>query len=139
MKTVIYQGLSDCAKAIRQKVFMEEQGFRNEFDAIDETAAHIVMFDEDQIPAATCRVFWDPAMHTYVLGRLAVVREYRGKKLGAAMVREAESYIRQNGGKSVVLHAQCRITAFYQHLGFAAFGDADEEEGCPHIWMRKDL
>ena len=33
-----------------------------EFDSIDDAAVHIVMFDEDGTPAATCRVFWDDGM-----------------------------------------------------------------------------
>lgn len=32
MKTVIYEGISDYAKEIRQKVFVNEQGFCDEFD-----------------------------------------------------------------------------------------------------------
>ena len=57
METVIYEGIPNYAKEVRQKVFVDEQGFHNEFDDIDETATHIVMFDEDKIPIATCRIF----------------------------------------------------------------------------------
>lgn len=137
MKTIIYHGLPDAAKQVRQKVFVEEQGFCNEFDDLDETAAHIVMFDEDEIPVATCRIFWDTKKGMYILGRLAVLKEYRGKNIGAAMLGETETYIRENGGKCVALHAQCRVSAFYQKLGFTEFGDIEEDEGCPHVWMIK--
>lgn len=139
MKTVIYEGIPTHAKEIRQKVFIDEQGFHNEFDDIDETAAHIVMYDEDNIPIATCRVFWDAAMNTHILGRLAVIKEYRGKNIGSVIVKEAEKYIQKNGGKCIALHAQCRITAFYKKLGFNEFGDINDDEGCPHIWMKKRL
>lgn len=137
MKTVIYEGISTPAKEIRQKVFVDEQGFRNEFDEIDKTATHIVMFVEDNIPAATCRVFWDTKMNMYILGRLAVIKEYRGKNMGSVMLKEAEKYIQKNGGECIALHAQCRVTAFYKKLGFIEFGDIDDDEGCPHIWMKK--
>lgn len=138
METVIYQGIPNYAKEVRQKVFVEEQGFHNEFDDIDETATHIVMFDEDKMPVATCRIFWDTVMRAYILGRLAVIKEYRGRNIGSVIVREAEKYIQKNDGKCIALHAQCRVTAFYQNLGFTEFGDTDEE-GCPHIWMKKTL
>lgn len=137
METVIYEGIPNQAKEVRQKVFVNEQGFYNEFDDIDETATHIVMFDEDKTPVATCRIFWDTVMNTHILGRLAVIKEYRGRTIGSVIVREAEKYIQKNGGKSIVLHAQCRLTAFYQKLGFAEFGDIGDDEGCPHIWMKK--
>ena len=137
METVIYEGIPNQAKEVRQKVFVNEQGCYNEFDDIDETATHIVMFDEDKTPVATCRIFWDTVMNTHILGRLAVIKEYRGRTIGSVIVREAEKYIQKNGGKSIVLHAQCRLTAFYQKLGFAEFGDIGDDEGCPHIWMKK--
>ena len=47
-----YDFLTDDVKIIRQKVFMEEQGFENEFDGIDDTAIHIVLYDE-KTPVAT--------------------------------------------------------------------------------------
>ena len=42
------------AAAIRQAVFVEEQGFHNEFDETDETCLHCVISDGPQ-PVATCR------------------------------------------------------------------------------------
>lgn len=57
MKISIYECFPDHAKEIREAVFVREQGFLHEFDKTDDIAIHIVMFDEDKIPAATCRVF----------------------------------------------------------------------------------
>ena len=45
MEIKIYNQLPDEAKEIRLEVFVKEQGFEEEFDDIDETAAHIVLFD----------------------------------------------------------------------------------------------
>lgn len=41
--------------------------------------------------------------------------------------------------ESISLHAQCRIIAFCQNLGFTEFEDIHDDEGCPHIWMKKSL
>lgn len=136
---VYTDGLPEEAKEIREKVFVEEQGFQEEFDSVDTEAAHIVVYLDKEQPAATCRVFWDGEMQSYVIGRLAVRREYRGMNLGAVAVEEAERYICEKGGCQIVLHAQCRVRAFYEKLGFAIYGEPDEEEGCPHIWMKKRL
>ncbi len=95
MGALIYEGIPDCAKEIRKQVFVDEQGFQNEFDKIDDTAAHIVLLDKDKTPVATCRVFWDAEMDSYILGRLAVMKEYRGKNIGSDMVREAEQYVQK--------------------------------------------
>ena len=137
MRITIYENFPDCAKEIRRAVFMEEQGFQNEFDEIDKTASHIVLFDEEDKPIATCRVFWNEAMDSYTLGRLAVVKAYRGKNIGSVTVKEAEKYVQKKGGKSLILHAQCRASAFYNKLGFTEFGSIEDEEGCPHVWMKK--
>ena len=139
MKTSVYNNFPDCAKAIREAVFINEQGFQQEFDEIDNTATHFVLFDDDKIPVATCRVFWNTAINEYVLGRLAVMKEYRGKNIGSAIVNEAEKYVCEKGGTGIALHAQCRVADFYKKIGFTEFGDIEDEQGCPHIWMKKSL
>lgn len=140
MNVKIYTaGLPFEAKKIRKEVFIEEQGFQNEFDETDTIAAHIVLYNQDEVPVATCRVFWDSMMETYTIGRLAVLKEYRGKNIGTDVIKAAEEYICEKGGHSVTLHAQCRVSDFYQKLGFVAYGEVGDDEGCPHIWMKKQL
>ncbi|MBQ8764135.1 MAG: GNAT family N-acetyltransferase [Clostridia bacterium] len=138
MKAEIYNTLPEEAHVIRNTVFIEEQGFEKEFDSIDAQAAHILLYDSN-LPAATCRIFWDNDMNSHVLGRLAVLKEYRGRGLGAAVVKEALDYVKSAGGKQLMLHSQCRAAGFYERLGFTAFGDIGYDEGCPHIWMKKEL
>lgn len=137
MKISIYENFPHCAKEIRTTVFVNEQGFQNEFDTLDDIAAHIVMFDDNEVPIATCRVFWDTAMDSYILGRLAVIKKYRGKNIGSVLIKEAEKYVQKKGGKSILLHAQCRVSDFYKKSGFTEFGSIENDEGCPHVWMKK--
>lgn len=139
MQIAIYEGIPNHAREIREMVFMKEQGFQNEFDEIDSTATHIVLFDENEKPIATCRVFANPITKEYTLGRLAVIKEYRGKNFGSAIVHEAERYVQKKGGTAIVLHAQCRVADFYRKLGFTEFGDIEIDEGCPHVWMKKNI
>ena len=134
----VYHGLPQDAAEIRRAVFMNEQGFKDEFDDTDKTASHIVLYD-GEAPAATCRVFYDEKLCSYVLGRLAVTKEYRGRSLGSLAVCEAEKLVSSEGGKCIVLHAQCRVSEFYSKLGYTEFGEQDDDEGCAHIWMKKEL
>lgn len=136
MNISIYETLTDDAREVRKKVFMDEQGFCDEFDEMDAVSVHFVLYD-DKLPVAACRVFFDKEKQAYTLGRLAVIREYRGKNIGSAMIREAEKYVRSKGASKLVLHAQCRASGFYGKLGFSEFGSVENDEGCPHIWMRK--
>ncbi|MBD5135918.1 MAG: GNAT family N-acetyltransferase [Lachnospiraceae bacterium] len=139
MKISVYESFPEYAKEIRKAVFVEEQGFQNEFDEIDNEAKHVVLFDEEEVPIATCRVFWNTVMNSYTLGRLAVIKKYRGKNIGSVMVNEVEKYVQKKGGKNIILHAQCRVVKFYKKLGFIEFGDIENDEGCPHVWMRKSI
>lgn len=137
MKIELYSILPTQASEIRNTVFIKEQGFEKEFDSIDATAVHFVAFNEAGIPVGTCRVFWNEEKSSYVLGRLAVLKEFRSEGAGSALVNEALNYVRDMNGKELVLHSQCRSTGFYDKLGFTEFGEVEEEEGCPHIWMKK--
>ena len=139
MKILIYDCLPDEAKQIRQRVFVEEQGFCNEIDEIDNVAEHFVVYMDEAMPVATCRVFWDGVIKGYVVGRFAVYKEYRGKKIGSAMMKEAEKHVQEIGGKCIVLHAQCQVSEFYRKLGYAEYGEVENIEGCPHVWMKKEL
>lgn len=139
MKIVTYNSFPDCAKKIREAVFVKEQGFRDEFDETDAAAVHIVLFDDMGAPAATCRVFWDGERASYILGRLAVVKEHRGERFGSAIVQEAERYVHGKRKAQLSLHAQCTAADFYKKLGYTAFGEVETEQGCPHIWMKKQV
>lgn len=134
----IYTTLPEEACYIRETVFVEEQGFVDEFDKQDLSATHFVLF-ADREPAAVCRVFWDDARKQHILGRVAVVPQFRRMGLGTAIIRSAEEYVKEQGGSSLHLHAQCRITDFYEAIGYDQYGNVEVDQGCPHIWMMKTL
>lgn len=131
-----FNALPEEAKYIRTAVFVEEQGFCEEFDDIDNISTHLVLYSDNQ-PAAVCRFYCKN--NQYFIGRLATLKEYRGKGFGAMLVLEAERLIKKAGGKSVMLHSQCRAMTFYEKSGYAPFGESDFDEDCPHQWMKKIL
>jgi predicted GNAT family N-acyltransferase len=133
------EGITDSAKSIREEVFVKEQGFVDEFDETDQKATHIILYNEKDRPIATCRVFTENDPNAYILGRLAVVKDYRGEGLGSYVVEQAEKCVCEKGGKSISLHAQYRAKEFYQKLGYQEYGPIENEQGCPHIWMKKRM
>ena len=139
MKYKLTRGLENnpYAADIRKKVFMDEQGFKNEFDDIDATAYHAVLFIKNK-PAATGRLFGDEntAMH---IGRVAVLRDFRGMSLGNFVIAILEKKALDLGCHHIELSAQIRVAEFYQKLGYTAVGDEYTDEGCPHIKMIKNL
>lgn len=138
IKVQITSELPQCAKDIRQEVFINEQGFINEFDDIDKRAWHLVVYDEET-PLACCRFFRGDTPNEFLIGRLAVLKEHRGKQLGALMMQEAEKYIKSIGGEKLSLSAQLRVREFYEKQGFTASGETYFDEYCEHIHMEKAL
>ena len=134
MRVELFASLPESAKHIREVVFMQEQGFTDEFDALDERCVHLVAFDGD-LPIATCRVWL--AEDGYHVGRLAVLKDKRGIGLGSLMLAEAEKHVHALGGCSISLHAQCRAEQFYRKCGYTPYGEIDYDEGVAHIHMKK--
>ena len=133
-----YNYLPEEAVFIRKTVFMEEQGFINEFDKSDEISIHIVLFVLNN-PIATCRLYYSDSQNCYVIGRIATIKEYRGNKYGAEIVKYAENVIRKRKGVFVGLSAQENAKGFYRKLGYQTYGEPYMDEGCSHIWMKKEL
>ena len=65
MNYKIYDQLPQEAKEIRIKVFMEEQGFKDEFDDLDDLCQHLVVFGNNQ-PIGTCRFYYDESLKSNV-------------------------------------------------------------------------
>lgn len=133
-----YNYLAKDAAQIRMDVFVKEQGFTCEFDDTDDIAVHLVGFD-DLLPIATCRYYKDEAKDSYIVGRIAVIKDYRGKEIGSKILREVEKQISKIGGQEVYLAAQVKAMGFYERQGYAAEGECFFEDYCPHIWMYKSL
>lgn len=139
MKNLTYKkftGLNDDIIKIRTSIFVKEQGFNNEFDEIDKICSHIVLYDNNN-PIATCRYFYEN--NNFHIGRVAVSKEYRGKHLGNEIMQIAEDEIKKEGGKTVEVSAQVRVSSFYKKLGFNEVGSIYLDEFCEHIRMIKNI
>ena len=135
MKIRIYKSLPEDAAAIRTEVFIKEQGFVEEFDEKDARSIHLVSYDGNRA-VGTARVF--ALDKEFLIGRIAVVKDYRGQGIGAFLIKEAEKIILDEGGCRALIHAQTRAKEFYLKQGYIDTGKSDEEEGCPHIWLYKN-
>lgn len=123
---------------IRKAVFVKEQGFVHEFDDVDDDAMHMICY-EDKDPVATCRVFYNTKLESYVIGRVAVYKKYRGKSYGRIMIENAEKYIMKHGGNGVSLASEDTALGFYKKQGYQEIGRTYMEDGCLHLWVSKKL
>ncbi len=134
-----YDELPKESREIRRAVFVEEQGFKNEFDEKDNISRHFVAFFAGAA-VGTCRVYFDAESGCCVIGRVAVRREWRGRGLGEALVRAAEADVLQDGKTSTVrISAQVRAVNFYKKLGYAEVGEYSTDEGVRHTLTEKTL
>ena len=133
-----YTVLPDAARELRIKVFVEEQGFIEEFDATDGISTHFVAFVGDSA-IGTCRVFKTENAPSYTLGRLAVCKRYRKNGVGRALLNAAEEYVRKTDRTKLILHAQCAAQGFYERCGYTAYGEIEYEQDSPHTWMKKSV
>jgi predicted GNAT family N-acyltransferase len=123
------------AKRIRFTVFVEEQGVpvELEMDEHDPHCVHALAYAGGRA-IATGRLL--PDGH---IGRMAVLKEWRGRGAGRAMLRRLLDAARARGDREVVLAAQVQALGFYRAEGFAAVGAVYEEAGIPHQDMRLAL
>lgn len=137
MEIKSYNYLPTEAMKIRTEVFVKEQGFIDLPDEIDDFAIHFVGY-LDSLSVATCRVFAD-AEGEYVLGRFAVVREQRGKRLGSELLDAVCKTLSGMGAPFLKLHSQYSAKDFYEKNGFLEFAEPEYEQNALHVWMIKDL
>lgn len=141
MEITVTKGLPSGGRQVRLEVFVREQGFTeaSEFDDADRDAWHAVAW-ENGLPLATGRLFPDTGREAgYVIGRIAVRREKRGARLGAAIMDALEQKALSLGAREIRLCAQVRARGFYESLGYAAYGEIVYDESVPHTMMKKNL
>lgn len=138
IKEEVLEEIQPACKDIRQTVFVEEQGFVNEFDEQDGTAIHFLI-SVDGEPAATARMMTGERNGEFHIGRVAVQKKFRKHHLGSRIMWLAEREAVRRGGSVIVLSAQCRVQPFYESLGYTASGGVYLDEFCEHIRMEKLL
>lgn len=138
-KAVFYEGKDhfDEPFSVREKVFVQEQGFKNEIDEKDAICTHCVIIS-DNMPIACGRFFLEKN-DCAVIGRIAVLKEYRKHHIGKLVMEQIELELKKRGLKYAVLSAQCQARGFYEKCGYEAFGNIYYDEHCPHIKMKKEL
>ena len=126
------------ALALREAVFCGEQGvtFEGDRDGRDDEAIQLIAVEDGDV-VGTCRVLIEAGDAKF--GRLAVRRDFRGRGIGAALLRAAEEEAQTAGARRIGLAAQTSAMGLYAAAGFAAYGAEYEDEGIPHRNMEKPL
>lgn len=127
------------AYALRHLVFVEEQRVPVDLerDALDDSAFHAVALAEGRCVGTGRLVVQEGGVGR--VGRMAVERAFRRRRVGEAVLGALEARARALGLCEIELHAQCYVEAFYRRAGYAPHGAPFEEAGIAHVVMRKHL
>ncbi len=101
---------------------------REEFDRHDGADARYIVLLESGYPIATCR-FYETEQKRMQIGRVVVLPEYRGKKLGTRVIYEAEGWIRELGYTEIEVESRTEAVGFYKKLGYRVLSDAVLDRG----------
>ena len=125
----------DEAFAIRREVFVDEQRWPEgeAFDEFEDNAMHLMVY-ADEAPAAAGRIWHDGSV--FRIGRIAVLKKFRGQKLGDLVMRLLLYKAFNSGAETVHIGAQKYIVPFYQKFGLKECGEEYEQAGIPHIEMK---
>lgn len=121
-------------RAVRIAVFVIEQNIpeEHEWDAHDAVSVHVLAEDAGGTPIGCGRLL--PDGH---IGRLAVLSEWRGQGVGAALLARLTELARERGDRRVLLNAQVQAMPFYARYGYEPVGAPFEEAGIPHQTMER--
>lgn len=118
---------------IRRIVFVIEQACPPELEYEYEEESHHFLATVDRVPAGVCR--WRQTENGYKLERFAVLKEYRGKGVGAALLKTVIDDL-PSDANLIYLHAQLTAKDFYLKYGFVPMGDNFWEAGIEHVKMK---
>ena len=131
-----YQADFKDLRHVRETVFVAEQQvpLEEEWDELDPRCHHVIARDLQGQPIGTGRLTPE-----HKIGRMAVLREWRGRGVGDAMLVALIDQARTRGWTEVSLNAQVSAEGFYARHGFQAYGERFMEAGIEHQAMRRSL
>ena len=125
----------DCER-VRLMVFVAEQHVpkEEELDEWDAKSRHFIARDAQHMVMGCARL-----LPTGQIGRLAVLKPFRKRGVGGALLEAVLRSAKAAGMREVWMHAQTHAEGFYAAHGVAPEGERVMEAGIEHIMMRKVL
>ncbi len=110
-----WQDEASILRIIRTAVFIHEQQIPEdlEWDEFDLISMHVLALNSNGQPIGTARFL--PDGH---VGRMAVLKEWREKGLGSAMLLRILEELRSQHMQKAILNAQTTAVKFYEKFGF---------------------
>lgn len=127
--------------ALRSDIFVVEQHCAYlDPDDKDKYALHLLGKDNQKL-VAYLRLFLPNDIENYlVFGRVVTSREARGQGQGKAMMSELVNYCEKHYPDiQIKCSAQNYLRNFYESFGFKTYTDVYDEDGIPHVGMKRGV
>lgn len=131
---VTWQKSEKLLRMVRTPVFIEEQFVTPDFewDEIDASATHLLAKHKNQAIACLRMIDYQK------IGRMAVLKDWRGIGLGMALLLEAIKICHSHGSNTIYLSAQTHAIEFYRKAGFVVMTEEYCDVDIPHVDMQLD-
>ena len=132
VEIVSWEEAATALRVVRTAVFIREQQVPEEleWDQFDAVSVHALAVNNAGQPVGTARLL--PDGH---IGRMAVLKEWRGQGLGSALLTKLLQVLVKRHQFQAQLHAQTSAILFYKKFGFEIAGEEFIEAGIPHVKM----
>lgn len=97
---------------------------------------HIVGTMDGEIVATAVLV---PENTSLKMQRVAVLESLRNQNIGGQLLNFCEAFGKKNGFDTMYCHARNTAVNFYSKNGYSSEGDYFDEDGIPHLKMKKRL
>jgi predicted GNAT family N-acyltransferase len=124
------------AQRVRFTVFVDEQRVPAELEMDEHDAVSIHALAYTKIGGTPRAVGTGRLLPDGHIGRMAVLKEWRGRGVGRELLRALMQRARERGDREVVLAAQVQAMPFYAAEGFKPEGPVYVEAGIDHQDMR---
>lgn len=101
-----------------------------EWDGLDESAQHLLAFNSAGDAIGCARLPGDGS-----IGRMAVLKPWRGLGVGSALLNQAVAVYRQKIMPAITLSAQMHAIPFYEKLGFKVCSEPYLDADILHVEM----
>ncbi len=125
---------------LRSEIFIVEQNcVYLDLDGKDKLALHLFGEFEGKIVAYSRLFKSGISFDNSSIGRVTVDANYRDKKLGHVLMREAIAGIKTHFGETkITIGAQLYLKKFYETHGFVQTSEMYLEDDIPHIEMKRE-
>lgn len=129
------------ALSVRNVVFGDEQGYLMgaSRDEKDDTAWIVCAYDPDGKPIATSRMVYTEKDDARLLGKIAVLQEYRKSGLGKSMLEALQSIAIEENAKVLYVNAQEHALPFYEKMGYVVCDKQYFDENIKMVPVRKKI